>query len=316
MKWIDMHCDTISELLKQPGAGTLSRNRLCVDLNGMEQAGTMVQFFACFVNAQDAAWEEAYQNVQKMISRIRQEENARFQVALSFQDVMKQKVKNIISAVMTVEEGGVLNGKTDRLEELYQRGIRLITLTWNYENCLGYPNSRDRNIMEKGLKPFGRDIVERMNELGILVDVSHLSDGGFWDCIQCSSVPVVASHSNARALCCHPRNLSDEMLKALAEKGGVAGLNFYPAFLRSQGQAEIADIARHALHMIQVAGEEVAAIGTDFDGFESEKNPNYITHVSEMEKVWDGLKKAGLTERQIDKIQSGNVLRVMQDVLG
>lgn len=339
MKLVDMHCDTISELLKQPESENLDGNHLCVDLRGMEQAGTLVQFFACFVNAKKKVcpsgypaahvlpagiqpvlpgevWEDAYQDVQKMICRMRQEENERLRIALSFHDIMKNKEKNVISAIMTVEEGGVLNGKMERIKDLYQSGIRLITLTWNYENCLGYPNSRDRRVMEKGLKPFGYDVVRRMNELGMLVDVSHLSDGGFWDCVKCSSVPIVASHSNARALCNHPRNLSDEMLKALAEKGGVAGLNFYPAFLREKGKVELADLARHAVHMIQVAGEEIVAIGTDFDGFEPEKDLNYITHVSEMEKVWEALKKAGITERQIDKIQSENALRVMQEVLG
>ena len=121
-----------------------------------------------------------------------------------------------------MEEGGVLNEKQERLEELYRLGIRLITLTWNYENCLGYPNSRDGEVMNRGLKAFGLEIVERMNALGMLVDVSHLSDGGFWDCIRVSRAPIIASHSNARALCGVPRNLTDDMLRALAEKGGAA----------------------------------------------------------------------------------------------
>ena len=125
---------------------------------------------------------------------------------------------------------------------MYEKGTRLMTLTWNYENCLGYPNSRDASVMGRGLKKFGLETIEQMNGLGMLVDVSHLSDGGFWDCIRHSSAPVVASHSNVRALCDCPRNLTDEMLKALGEKGGAAGLNFYPAFLRKE---EASVTARH-----------------------------------------------------------------------
>ena len=221
----------------------------------------------------------------------------------------------VISAVKTVEEGGVINGNLSRIDELYNKGIRLITLTWNHPNCLGYPNSRDKSIMEKGLTELGCRTVERMNELGILVDVSHLSDGGFWDCIRISKTPVCASHSNARALCGHPRNLSDHMIRTLAENGGVAGLNFYPAFLTGRDEAVLDDIARHAVYMIRCGGEDVAAIGTDFDGFDNKARDGWIGHVREMEAVWDAMKKRGVTERQLDKIMSGNALRVIRDAL-
>lgn len=223
-----------------------------------------------------------------------------------------------IQGVLTVEEGGVLNGSLNRLEELYERGIRLITLTWNYENCIGSPNSRKPDVMERGLKPFGIEAVERMNELGMAIDVSHLSDGGFWDCIRYSRVPVAASHSNARSLCPHPRNLSDEMLRALGEKGGVAGVNFYSAFLRekdgNRAGAEITDIVRHIRRMMEKAGEEAVALGTDFDGFEREALPDGIRDVRDMEKIWEEMRKDGITPRQIDKIASGNVRRVMREV--
>ena len=129
----------------------------------------------------------------------------------------------------------------NRLHTLYQEGVRLVTLLWNEENCIGSPNSKDRKIMQKGLKPFGFEVVEQMNSLGMLIDVSHLSDGGFWDVLSTSSKPIVASHSNARALCEHPRNLSDDMIRALAEKGGVIGLNFYPYFVNPVGHASVSD---------------------------------------------------------------------------
>lgn len=212
-----------------------------------------------------------------------------------------------------MEEGGVLNGNRNRLEELYQRGVRLITLTWNYENCIGYPNSRNAQEMQKGLKSFGKQVVEEMNERGMLVDVSHLSDGGFWDCIRLSKKPIIASHSNARALCAHPRNLSDEMLCALGECGGVVGLNFYPQFLQSDRSAEVLDIAKHGMHILQKAGEDSVALGTEFDGFEAGKN--WIRGIEEIECVWDALKKAGMTERQLDKLSYQNVKRVLGEVL-
>lgn len=145
------------------------------------------------------------------------------------------------------------------------------------------------------------------------MDVSHLSDGGFWDCIRLSKKPIIASHSNARALCAHPRNLSDEMLCALGECGGVVGLNFYPQFLQSDRSAEVLDIAKHGMHILQKAGEDSVALGTDFDGFEAGKN--WIRGIEEIECVWDALKKAGMTERQLDKLSYQNVKRVLGEVL-
>lgn len=169
--------------------------------------------------------------------------------------------------------------------------------------------------MAKGLTAFGRETVERMNELGMAVDVSHLSDGGFYDCIKYSDSPIVASHSNARTLCAHPRNLTDEMLRALGENGGVAGLNFYSAFLINGGIADVSDIARHASYMISRAGEEAVALGTDLDGFETQAMPRGIKGVQDMERLWAAFEKAGITPRQIEKIAYKNVMRVLEDIL-
>ena len=323
---IDMHCDTISELRR---GETLVENYRCVNMKRMQKAGTWIQFFACFTDAGESArkietgllsadvWEDTWKKALKLLDILHKEESnetsKRLRILRSCEDA--ELFHDGICALATVEEGGVLNGKLERLEQLYERDVRLITLTWNYENCIGYPNSRERAVMERGLKPFGINVIEQMNERKMLIDVSHLSDGGFWDCIHHSKVPVIASHSNARALCQHPRNLSDEMLRALAEKGGVAGLNFYPIFLQEDGQVTTADIARHAKYMIETAGEDVVAIGTDFDGFETDIRGGYISHVGQMELVWEACKAAGITERQLDKICCKNAWRVMKEVL-
>lgn len=326
MELIDMHCDTMSALLHSGRKQSLAQNDLCVDIEGMYKAGTWIQFFACFVDAfkfqkkpsfdiVSMSWEDAWREVLQLLEQLRKEESQDLQMIRTCADAEKNREMGRLCALATVEEGGVLNEKMERLEELYESGVRLLTLTWNYENCLGYPNSVDADIMKCGLKSFGMEVIERMNELGMLIDVSHLSDGGFWDCIQKSKVPIVASHSNVRALCTHPRNLSDDMLRALAEKGGVAGLNFYPAFLKEDSQVTVADLARHVKHMIHVAGEDVVAIGTDFDGFESTVTKGYISHIREMERVWETCRKEGITESQLDKICWQNAWRVMQEVL-
>lgn len=346
MKWIDMHCDTLSEIIKTKEKDkntkeSLHRNHLCVDAERLSSSESVAQFFACYVNAAEYGtsvmqithqkefpvrredgqrWDEAYEAVLKMIGEAHCEEDQELFFARTVEELCVPgketgtSEKERTAGILTVEEGGVLNGSLSRLDELYEKGVRLVTLTWNYENCIGYPNSRDRNIMEKGLTDFGIWTVERMNELGMIVDVSHLSDGGFRDCIRYSSFPVTASHSNARSLCRHPRNLSDEMLRALGENGGAAGLNFYSEFLREKSGASPADIAEHTAWMIRKGGEDTVALGTDFDGFAQDSLPAGIQGVQDMEKVWDAMRKKGITPRQIDKIAYGNIMRVMRTV--
>ena len=316
MRLIDMHCDTFWLMMRMQGL-SLQKNDFCIDIEKMKAAGSMAQFFASFIHMSEFeggnAVEEAYQHALDMIAYGKAELakcSDSIAIARNYDELIANRDNGKMSAILTVEEGGIINGKMEYLEELYRQGIRLITLTWNHENCIGFPNSREQKMMEQGLKPFGNEVVKRMNELGIIIDVSHLSDGGFWDVIKHSTKPVVTSHSNARALCNHPRNLTDEMIKALAEKGGVAGVNFYPYFLHESGEATVEDIAEHLWHMFQVGGEDVVAIGTDFDGFDEGELD--ITHMGEMSLVYDAIMKRGFTHRQMEKILSGNILRVLR----
>lgn len=318
MRLIDMHCDTFWLMMRTQGIG-LQKNDLCIDIEKMKAAGSMAQFFASFIHMSGFeggnAVEEAYQHALDMIAYGKAELakcSDSIVIARNYDELIANCDSGKMSAILTVEEGGIINGKMEYLEELYRQGIRLITLTWNYENSIGFPNSREPELMNRGLKPFGIEVVRRMNELGMLIDVSHLSDGGFWDVVRYSTKPFVASHSNARVLCSHPRNLTDEMIKALAEKGGVAGVNFYPYFLRESGKATVEDIAEHLWHMYQIGGEDVIAFGTDFDGFnEGELD---IAHMGEMNLVYDAIRKRGFTERQMEKIWNGNILRVLREM--
>lgn len=311
-----MHCDTIWKLMDLDKRGDFMENECSISIPGMKKAGTMAQLFACFTFVEDMAgnYDECYRHVREMIDYMEQQ-TALFPEdiaqAYSYDDIKKNDAQGKISAILTVEEGGVLNGDMDRLEELYRRGIRLMTPLWNYENCIGYPNSRDTSVMERGLKPFGIETVKRMGELGMIVDVSHASDGTFYDILQYAKSPVVASHSNCRALCDHPRNLTDDMIRKLAETGGAAGLNFYGVFLGTKDASLIEEMTAHVLHMIDCGGEDFPMIGTDFDGFDGISKLE-IPKVEYMERLWDGLKKKGVSELQLDKLWSGNALRIFQ----
>lgn len=318
MNFIDMHCDTIWKLLDLGGSGDLYDNDGDISIRKMQKGGTLAQFFACFIyqehmkgNTPEEKYENGYERALAMAAFLKQE-IGKYADQIAFAGTPEEMEKNRkdgkISAVLTVEEGGILNGKIERLEELYRAGIRLMTLTWNYENCIGYPNHTSPALNEKGLKPFGIEAVERMNDLGMIVDISHASDGVIRDVLAYSKKPAAASHSNCRALCNHQRNLTDEFLRELGEKGGVAGLNFYGAFLGDKTTSRIEEMVAHIQHMINVGGSDLPAIGTDFDGMEYLDIPD----AGEMPRLWDALEKAGVTASQIDKICYGNVKRLWE----
>ena len=309
MKLIDFHCDTFWAMERQVP--------LCVDIEKLKNADSLAQFFACFIYMDDFVGEDrytkGYQHALEMIRFAKKYfESMPNEIAMTcnYEKLCAHQKGNKISAFLTIEEGGILEGDMSRLECLYDEGVRLMTLLWNYENCIGYPNSRDRNVMEKGLKPFGIEVVHRMNELGMMIDASHMSDGGFWDTLKYSRKPVVASHSNARALCNHPRNLSDDMIRALAKQGGVIGVNTYPYFVHPSGKASMEFMADHIAHIYQVGGEDVLGIGTDFDGYD--EGISDFNHIGQMNEFYDVVKKRGFTERQMEKIWFRNILRAIK----
>lgn len=319
MYLIDMHCDTLARIMEEQKGNSLFENDLQVNLRGMQEADVLAQFFACFIHRGEQKgkdpWKSGYELAHKMIQRAKTDiEGAKEKIALarSYRDIISNKEVGKISALFTIEEGGIVDGHMERLEKLYAEGIRLMTLLWNYENCMGYPNSTDTKVMEKGLNPFGMLAVERMNELGMIIDVSHMSDGGFWDVVTHSKQSIVASHSNARALVNHPRNLTDDMLKAIGNKGGVAGLNLYPCFVHQSKSAKIEYLVAHIAHMVNVAGIDSVSIGTDFDGFEGGESEIHAT--GELWKLREALLANGMGASEVEKIWYKNVLRVVKEV--
>jgi membrane dipeptidase len=231
----------------------------------------------------------------------------------SVSDIEKNRQEGMLSAFLTVEDGVFLDGKMERLEEAYEKGVRLLTLMWNFENSLGFPCKDDAQEHQKGLKPFGIQVVERMNQLGMIVDVSHMSEGGFYDVAKYSKKPFVASHSCARALCNHRRNLTDDQLKTLGNAGGVVGVNFERSFLKEgSNRATFDQIISHLLYMKDKAGIEALGFGSDFDGIEDNGElVNYSGFTPLLEQM-----EKHFTDDEIDLICNGNVLRLMKDVIG
>lgn len=321
MRFIDTHCDTMGECIaRSEGKVTLQNNPGHINMEKLIKGGAMAEFFAIFIPTHDSGAGKGvtlppYDYFQFVYKAYLKELEANKDVlapACNYDDIMANKAAGKISSVLTVEDGVPLEGKMERLEEFYQKGVRLISFTWNYENSLGFPNSKDPEIMNRGLKQFGLDCIERMNEMGMLVDVSHLSDGGFWDVVKHSKKPFIASHSCCRALCNHTRNLTDEMLRALGEKGGVVGINFASQFLNEGAEyTDIQSVVRHMLHIRDKAGLDALGFGSDFDGITSTLEFKDYTGLP---LIVDAL-KPHFTDDEIDKICSGNMLRLIRDTL-
>ena len=307
---IDLHCDTIMQLLDHPDSGDLYRNTWKIDIEKLQKAHSKVQDFALFINLGKmndpyGRYEEMRNLCTTQIHLYREH----IQHVLSYQDVESVYESGKIGALMSIEEGGVLGGDLDKLKQAYKDGVRLITLTWNYPNGLGEPHCGEQH---KKLTPKGIEFVEAMQDLGIIVDCSHLNDAGTEQLGDILDVPFVASHSNAREVTAHTRNLPDNLIKLIANKGGVIGLNFAQSFLGTSPVSRIEDIVKHGLYLINKGGEDVVALGTDFDGI---KPNTEIKDASEMYRLYDAFKEAGLSMEQCEKLFWKNADRLLKEIL-
>ncbi|MBQ6655206.1 MAG: dipeptidase [Erysipelotrichaceae bacterium] len=310
---IDMHCDTITALYHS--GKDFVDNDLHISLNRLEKSGYMAQCFAMFVYLEGN--EHPFETCNRYIDRydeIMNSNSGRIRRALSAEDIERNAREGFISAVLTTEEGGVLEGKLDNIDRLYERGVRMMTLTWNFENELAYPNYLSEQLIkadtERGLKPFGFEAVNRMWDKGIIVDVSHLNDAGIYDVLKIARKPIVASHSNCRAIKDFPRNLSDDMILKLRDNGGIMGLNFCPDFISDDIESDqIADMVAHIRHVRDLAGIETMALGSDFDGIDT---PKGLNDCGKMHLLFDALVREGFSQREIDCLSHENFLRVFR----
>lgn len=313
MKFIDLHCDTLTGI---QGAGKdLRENNLHLDLLRMKKADALAQCFAIFINQEECREKGIspydFYKLHKDLFYAEIKANADLiHEAFDASDIRANLEKGLMSGILTVEGGEVLEGKTERVKVLRDDGVRMLTLTWNYENEIGFSNLTDGHLKKKGL-----EIVDAMNAYGVIPDVSHLSDDGFWDCIELAGkkYPVVASHSNARAVFHHTRNMTDEMLKALGETDGIVGINFSGMFLSpNDRESTMEAVLKHTLHLIDKAGADHVAFGSDYDGLFSTLE---WKDVSGMQTLLEYL-HTKIPYDDLEKIAYKNALRVFDKRTG
>ena len=228
-------------------------------------------------------------------------------IARSASDIEQARAEGKLAAILAVENSDALEKSPHVLPLLHQLGIRAMTLTHSTRSWAGDGCEVEGGA---GLTGFGRRLVDQLNELGIVVDVSHLNEPGFWDVVGMTQAPFMATHSCCRALCDHPRNLRDEQLQALVEKGGVVGITFVPAFIAAT-EPTLAGLLDHIDHAVSIAGIDHVGLGSDFDG-----GGDLVQDATCLPEITVGLAARGYAEADIRKILGGNQLRLLQQVIG
>ncbi|MGL6173582.1 MAG: dipeptidase [Cellulosilyticaceae bacterium] len=307
MSFIDLHCDTASRIYYEQKE--LAKNTYHIDVQKLRQSQYLAQWFAFFVNLSSIGSQSPMEEFQKMYQYFVAQVNENTQdikIVTNYETYIKAKEEKKIGAFLSIEEGEILEGDLANVEKLEALGIRMMTLTWNYANSLGYPHS-----ISKGLTDLGKQLVDYLNHKKILIDIAHLSKEGMEDVIALSKKPIIASHSNAKGFYKHTRNLDDEMIKAVANSGGVIGVNFYSYFIKNANLTSVEDLVGVVNYLYQVGGEDVLALGTDFDGIDCNLE---VCNCSEMDKLIQGL-STHYPSAIIEKFSYKNVERILREVL-
>lgn len=308
---IDSHCDTAMQFDK--GVDFQRRDpNLLVDAHKMTEgkldAACMVAYLAQ-KGRSDAELQAATQKAVDIINRLKTMVNATegFNIALNREDLLRNKFEGRKSVVLGIENGYALGKDLSNIHRFWDMGVRYLTLCHNGDNDV-CDSARKSTNEHGGLSEFGRAVVDELNNVGMLIDLSHAAESTFYEVLERSKSPVACTHSSARVLCNHPRNLTDDQLRALAKQGGVAQATFYPGFLREDEQATVEDAVRHILHMIHVAGIDHVGIGSDFDG---DGGVPGLASAADMVHLTRRLQAEGLTDNDLRKLWGANFLRVL-----
>ncbi len=305
----DLHCDTALRLLGKSlqECGNLAENELHIDLKRAGELAGYAQCFACFTSPdskKNIKPEELFE--REMVSVLREVESHKDKISLAYsaKDIEQNYANGKMSAILTIEGPAGFGFDPALLEDLYKIGFRITTLGWNESNILTGSHKTG-----EGLTELGREYVKEAQRLGMIVDVSHISDKGFWDIMEITNAPIIASHSNSRAVWNVSRNLTDDMFKAICQTGGVAGINLYAGFLGQDPKLDT--VCDHILHFMEVDGSAShIALGGDLDG--CDKLPFGFTGIQDYNKLADALLNRGLDNKTVHNIFWDNAIGVMK----
>lgn len=279
----DTHCDTLYNLAVRPGAP------LDVTMENLKKGGVSLQTLAMFVG------KGRQGDVEALFAEMFRQMELLEQAGWRRVDDPSQVIDGQVSVMLSIEGCEPFDLGLEVIDEYRRRGVRMAAITWNHENTLGYPAMSGST---EGLKPYGLTAIRHMQKVGIAADVSHLNDAGVRDILDKCDLPPMASHSNCRALVNHPRNLSDDLLRAIFAAGGYVGVNFWPTIIGEP--ATIDRIIDHIAHMYDVGGEGHVGFGSDFDGIE--RKPEGVNSPADFPALLDGLRRRGFAEKDVESV--------------
>ena len=296
----DAHCDTL--MLD----GSLRKGYGHISLEKLAKFAPSVQFFAIFAPpGQDTP--EKYASIREKFYAMLADNADLVTFCRSAEDIRRAEAEGKVAAMLSVEGSALLGCSMEGLRAAYEDGVRLVNLTWNASNKLAGSCAE----AEKGLSEEGKEFVRECNRLGVGVDLSHASDATFWDTMDCCEKPPLCSHSNARAVWDHRRNMTDAMIKAMIEKKGVIGLNFCPEFL-GEGPG-LTEVLAQVEHFLELGGEDCLCLGGDLDGIRA--LPCGWRGVEDMEAFYGSLLRRNYSEALLEKIFYGNLMSYVERVL-
>ncbi len=304
ISYFDAHCDTIS----RRDLWTLRRYEGQLDLSRLHEFATAGQIFAIFAPSGYFKPEELYNITRSQRQRFADEIAANSDIAVHCRtaaDAEQAFRDRKVAAFLSIEGAELLNCDVNLLDEVADWGVRSINLTWNYPNAVSGTNAQEP---ERGLSDIGRNFVKEAQKRNILMDVSHLSEKGFWDLVDITNAPIIASHSNAKALCPHSRNLTDEQIRAVVATNGFVGLNFYSLFVGER--ADMDELIAHVEHFWDLGAENVLGLGGDWDGCDSLAGG--FSGIQDMPKLYEALYRRNHSEELLQKFFGGNLLRVLK----
>lgn len=302
----DAHCDTAGILLDEKQE--LFKNSHHLDIKRINDLNTTyVQVFAAF-----ASGSSPFKRADSIINCYHSQTGKNSDIAhcTTYAEMQRAIENKKIASFLSVEGGDALEGNEENLEYFHSRGVRIFTLSWNFKNEICSGNADEKDF---GISPFGEKVVKKIENLGIIADASHISEKSFWDLCCLAKNPFIASHSNAKAICYHKRNLTDEQIKAVIEKNGCIGINFYPPFLTNKSSCGIKDIINHTEHILSLGGEKNVGFGSDFDGVDF--LPKGINGVESYFNLAEEFLKLGYSKALLQDIFFNNFARVIKTVL-
>lgn len=304
---IDTHCDTAGEIYQKRAqlfdySGHLS-------LEKMRAFESYIQFYAAWIPKEI---KNPLLYAVDVFDYLNREIEKNIDIIEKISDV--KQAKDIINrgkhgAIFAIEDARALCGSLSTLRMFYHLGVRAITLAWNDDNDVTDGIASKRGA---GLTAFGKEVVKEMNRLNMMVDISHITKKGFWDVLDVSCAPVMASHSNCTSICGHRRNLDDAQIRAMIQSGGIICVNLYPDFLSDDKNANVKDVVAHIDHILSLGGENHVGLGSDFDGVD--RLPDGFYGVNDYVKLFNEMRKNGYSNALIDKITHENMINFMERI--